>query len=88
LYALDRFADALPAFNRLATQLPADEPMRWEALLRDLQCRTALEHSPEGITNVIAQQRQLYPALGGPMLAPQFEKLERENLRRLHGGGP
>jgi hypothetical protein len=82
LFSAGAFELALPEFNRLATRLPADDPRRWSALLRDLQCRAALNHPPEGIIKVIEQQRFLYPGLGGPDLLPQFDKLERESQRR------
>ena len=86
LFQLGEFSSALPGFNRLAMGLPPADPVRWKALLRDLQCRTALEHAPQGIIKVIQQHKQLYPQLGGPDLAPQFEKLQRENERRLDEG--
>lgn len=86
LFQLGEFGSALPGFNRLAMRLPPADPIRWKALLRDLQCRTALEHPPQGIIKVIHQHKQLYPELGGPDLAPQFEKLQRENERRLDQG--
>jgi hypothetical protein len=80
-----RFTEALPEFNRLAVGLPANTPLRWSALLEDLRTRTELGHPPQGIINVIEQQKRLYPELGGPTLAGQFEKLLRENRRRLDG---
>jgi len=86
LYQLGEFEAALPEFNRLATKLRSEDPIRWKALLRDLQCRTRLEHPPQGITKVIEQQRRLYPEMGGRLLEPQFDKLLRENQRRLHTG--
>ncbi len=84
LYQLGEFEAALPEFNRLATRLRSDDPIRWKALLRDLQCRTRLEHPPQGITKVIEQQMRLYPEMGGRLLTPQSDKLLRENQRRLH----
>ena len=82
LYHTGEFAKALPEFNRLATTLPDGDPRRWSSLLRDLQCRAALNHPPAGIIKVIEQQKFLHPALGGVEFAPQFEKLQRENERR------
>ncbi len=73
---------ALPEFNRLATTLPPEHPIRWQALLGDLEARTALAHPPDGILKVIAQQRRLFPKLGGPDTAARFDRLERENIRR------
>ncbi|MGD2107973.1 MAG: tetratricopeptide repeat protein [Phycisphaerae bacterium] len=86
-FQLGEYAKALIEFNRLATSLPAEHPVRWRSLLRDLECRTALHEPPAGIIKVIHQQRQLYPDLGGPALTPQFEKLLRENERRADLGG-
>ena len=80
---LGEFATALPLFNRLATGLAADDTLRWKALLRDLECRTALGHPPEGIIQVIEQQKTLGSSLGGPEMAAEFEALLRENQRRI-----
>jgi tetratricopeptide (TPR) repeat protein len=86
LYHLGDFGEALPKFNRLATGLPASDPIRWKALLRDLQCRTALDHPARGVVKVIQQQEQLYPYLGGPSVKPQLERLLRANERRIDDG--
>jgi tetratricopeptide (TPR) repeat protein len=85
LYRLARYAEALPEFNRLAVQLPEADPIRWESLLRDLQCRTELGQPARDVIKVIEQQRYLFPDLGGPPLAEEFEKLLRENQRRPNG---
>lgn len=77
-----RYAEALPKYNRLATTLAADHPLRWKSLLRDLQCRTALGEPPAGILKVIEQQKFLFPDLGGVQTAAEFERLKRENERR------
>lgn len=82
LFGLLDHAGALPEFNVLATRLPPGNPLRWRALLRDLQCRTALEQAPADILKVIVQQRHLFPDLGGPNLAREFDRLEQENSRR------
>ncbi len=82
LFQLGDWSAALPRFNKLAIALPPADPIRWKSLLRDLQCRTALQHPPRDLINVIEQQRFLCPDLGGPALAPEFEKLQRENQRR------
>lgn len=86
LYHLGEFGEALPKFNRLATGLPASDPVRWKALLRDLQCRAALDHPASGVIKVIRQQQQLYPDLGGPSVKPQLERLLRESERRIDEG--
>jgi hypothetical protein len=80
--SLGEHASALRDFNLLATSLPPISPGRWEALIGDLTCRTALNETPDGIIRVIQQQRLLYPDLGGPKFAPRLEQLLRENERR------
>ncbi|MBI1825441.1 MAG: tetratricopeptide repeat protein [Planctomycetes bacterium] len=82
-FQLGNFATALPAFNRLATRLPAEDATRWLALLRDLQCRTRLGEPPDGILKVLDQQRRLHPDLGGLKFSPQFDSLKQENETRL-----
>ena len=85
LFQIGELAAALPRFNRLATRLPPTDPVRWRALLRDLQCRTALREPASGIISVIEQQKFFYPDLGGPLFAKEFQKLQRENQRRSDG---
>ncbi|GEM_PF-1619886 len=85
LYQLRAYELALPLFNRLATALPPEEPLRWQALLRDLQCRTALNEPGEDVVKVINQQEFLHPDLGGPRFAAELRKLRRENERRAGG---
>lgn len=82
LYQLGRFEPALPLFNQLFQVLPKDDPDRFRALLRDLQCRTQLGEDPNGIVNVIKQHRYLSPDLGGEELKAEFAKLLEENERR------
>lgn len=82
LFRLRQYEDALPLFNTLAGGLPPSNPIRWRSLLRDLQCRDALQHDPNGIIRVIEQQSFLFPELGGPALASQFKKMLRDNQRR------
>ena len=65
LFHLDEFANALPQFNELARKLPEADPMRWESLLRDLQCRTALRHPPRDIIKVIELLRENRRRLDG-----------------------
>lgn len=82
----DGHADkALLQFNRLAMNLPPEHPVRWKALLGDLESRTILEHPPEGILRVIAQQRRLFPELGGPEIAARLAWIEDQNMRRRGG---
>jgi tetratricopeptide (TPR) repeat protein len=87
LYHLARYDEALPIFNRLALALVPADPVRWRSLLRDLQCRTMLEQPPADVIKVIDQQRFLDPELGGAEISAEFDKLYRQNLRRL-GAGP
>lgn len=81
-FGLSDHESALKIFNVLATRLPAQHPLRWRALVRDLQCRTALGQAPADILKVIAQQRYLFPELGGPNRTRDFEQLERQNRAR------
>ncbi|RME37541.1 MAG: hypothetical protein D6788_09220, partial [Planctomycetota bacterium] len=86
LYRLGELRKALPRFNRLARRLPPSDPLRWRALLRDLQCRIALNEPPETIIKVIDQQERLFPELGGADLAAEFHKLRRTAERKLSEG--
>lgn len=79
---------ALPLFNQMAMSLPAEDPLRWQALLRDLQCRTGLQEDPRGILKVLDQQAYFHPELGGPRFKPQFDRLRRENEQRLGDAVP
>jgi len=83
LFRLGQFAEALPKFNRLATGLAPVHPIRWKSLLRDLECRTLLGEAAAGIIKVIEQQKYLHPDLGGAALAAEFERVRRDNERRL-----
>ena len=83
LFRLDLFAEALPKFNRLATGLTPTHPIRWKSLLRDLECRTALGEPAAGIIKVIEQQKYLHPELGGSVTTAEFDRLMRDNQRRL-----
>lgn len=78
----EQFAEALPAFAKLATTLPAESPKRWKALLRDLQCRTRLGQPAQGVLKVLSQQKFLYPQMGGQEFAEHFETLRLENEKR------
>lgn len=83
LYQRGRFRDALIWFNRLATGLPATDPIRFQTLLRDLQCRSALGARPEDVIKVIDQQEHLYPKLGGVATASALKRLRRDQRRKL-----
>ncbi len=82
LFGLKLYDDALPYFNKLAIALPDDHPLKWPALLRDLECRTVLDEPADGIIKVIRQHRYLHPGAGDGVLDKQFDKLLRENQRR------
>lgn len=86
LYALERYNEALPRFNELATKLRPKEDLRWRALLLDLKCRTKLGQEPAAIIQVIEQQKFLYPDMGGPERSKEFDELHRRSQRRRHGG--
>ncbi|MCB9850784.1 MAG: hypothetical protein H6817_08775 [Phycisphaerales bacterium] len=85
LFALKRYNEALPLFNRTFQEAPADAPHRFEALLGDLQCRTELGEDPAGIISVIRQYRFLAPDLGGEALKQQFVELQERNEARQPG---
>jgi len=76
---------ALPMFNKVATTLSPQYPLRWKALLRDLQCRDALGHDPADIVKVIRNQQvnRYYadPAAGGRYTAA-FDNLLKAAQRR------
>ena len=83
LYQLGQYERALPLFHRLCQALSPGDELWFKALLRDLQCRTRLEHSPEGIIKVIRQQKFLHDDMGGPELRRQFDALLRRNENRM-----
>jgi tetratricopeptide (TPR) repeat protein len=87
LYGMERYADALPLFNRVVRSgtVRGAGADWWRALLRDLQCRTALDHESEGIIKVIEQHRVLDSRMGGAALKEQFDQLEGRNRKRLEG---
>ncbi len=85
LFQLGEYDQALPLFNKLAMALPAEEPLRWKALLRDLQCRSELKHDPRGIIKAI-QNQQANPHYTDPKsggrYATELEGLLRDCRRR------
>ncbi len=83
LYQLGQYERALPLFHWLCQALSPGDELWFKALLRDLQCRTRLEHSPEGIIKVIRQQKFLHDDMGGPELRRQFDALLRRNENRM-----
>ena len=90
LLDLGKPAEALPLFNKLAMSLPMDQPMRWRALLRDLQCRYQLKHDPSGIIKAILNQqasRYLKDPNSGGTVANDLERLLRD-CRRLAESSP
>lgn len=74
-FQLQRYADALPLYNRICRATQPTSTLWWRALLGDLKCRTELDHDPNDVIRVIRQQRFLHPDLGGPQLRAQFEAL-------------
>jgi tetratricopeptide (TPR) repeat protein len=78
LYLLGRHAEALTHFSDIYRALPEDSAGWWQALLRELQCRRALDQDPQMLYNVIEQKKTLFPALGGPAMKRQFQKLQAE----------
>ncbi len=84
-YVSGEFDAALPLYNKIATTLSPQFPMRWKALLRDLQCRKELGHDPAGIAKVIQNQQvdrhYADPAAGGRYVSA-FEALLKASQRR------
>ncbi|MCA9250939.1 MAG: hypothetical protein R3E58_05785 [Phycisphaerae bacterium] len=78
-----QFDEALMLFNRLFVESPADAPHRFEALLGDLQCRTALGEDAAAIINVIEQHRFLSPNLGGDSVKKKILEVKAQNEKRL-----
>lgn len=81
-FGLDRHEEALPLYNRIFRATKRNQPVFWKALLRDLQCRTALEHDPAQIIKSIRQQKFLDHEMGGPDLRRQFDTLLTTNEQR------
>ena len=83
LYRLAQYGQALPLFHWVCRATSPEAPLWFKALLRDLQCRTRLEHPPKDIIKVIRQQKFLHDAMGGPELRRQFDALLRRNEDRM-----
>lgn len=83
LYQLERYAQALPFFHQVCQSMSPSDKLWFNALLRDLQCRTQLGHPPGGIIKVIRQQKFLHDEMGGPELRRQFNTLLRRNENRV-----
>jgi len=83
LYQLERYQQALPLFHSVYEELSPADALWFKALLRDLQCRTRLEHPPGDIIKVIRQQKFLHNDMGGPELRSQFEALLNRNMKRI-----
>ena len=82
LYQLKQYEQALPLFFRVCQLLSPPDRLWFKSLLRDLQCRTQLEHGPDDIIKVIRQQKFLHNDMGGRELRRQFDALLRQNERR------
>jgi tetratricopeptide (TPR) repeat protein len=82
-YRAGNYEAALPEFNQAFRRAPDGDPLWWRALLRDLQCRTALQGDPNDILKVIRQQRTRHPDLGGEAFKRDFDALFEENTKRL-----
>lgn len=83
----EAFADALPIFNRITVGTSTKSRVHWQALLRDLQCRTSLRHPPVGIIKVIAQQLSMDASPLPADIRIEFERLKRRNEARRDAHG-
>jgi len=79
LFALGRYAEALPLYSRLCHELEPVSEVWWRALLGDLRCRTETGQDPGGVVQVIRQHRFLHPEMGGSDLRAEFEALLQRN---------
>ena len=82
-FALGRYADALPLYNRMFQELSGDEHLRFTALLGDLKSRTELNEPAQPIIDAIRQHRYLSPDMGGEELKQAFADLQARNEKRL-----
>jgi len=82
LYQLGRYAEAQPVFYELWALQPEGSDDWWQALLRSLQCHTEMNSPPAGIVAEIRRLRHTRPAMGGPVLQAEFERLEQINTQR------
>ncbi len=76
------FESALPGFHAAYEAAPENDPIWWQALLRELQCRTKLNDDPRNVIKVIRQKRTLYPELGGETMRRELDAVFDENQRR------
>ena len=83
----EAFDDALPIFNRITVGTPTKSRVHWQALLRDLQCRTSLRHPPAGIIKVIAQQLSMDASPLPADIRIELERLKRRNEARRDADG-
>ncbi len=81
-YQSNKFEEALPLFNQIYKSSPKDDILKWKSLLRDLQCRTELDHPKDDIIRAIQQHRYLNPTLGSPDLRRDFDNLLKRNEQR------
>ncbi|MEE9294526.1 MAG: tetratricopeptide repeat protein, partial [Phycisphaerae bacterium] len=92
-FQLEEYAEALPLFNRVFRGAAQGHSDWWQALLRDLQCRTELGHDASQIIKVIHQRKFLDGRMGGPKMRRKFDALLARNERRIdpspdrQGGG-
>ena len=85
-YRLGRYENALPLFNRFFHGSERGSRQWWQALLRDLQCRTELGHDPAIIIKSIHQQKFFDSQMGGSDLRREFDILLTTNERRAEAG--
>lgn len=77
LYAMQRWAEALPGFQRLAAaRAEARDAVFWLAELRILQIFDAAQRNTDRIGPRVGRLRLIDPELGGPRLRREFAVLE------------
>ena len=83
MFALQKWADARLAYMDIWRRGQPRSEMWWQAIFRSLQCSAQLkDEDPGKILKVIRQHKDLYPDMGGPALAKQFDELSFEMLKR------
>jgi predicted Zn-dependent protease len=84
MYSLGKWMDARQAYLDIWRRATPRSDMWWQSIFRSLQCAAQIrDEDPSKILKVIRQHKDLYPDMGGPALAKQFDELSFEMLKRI-----
>ncbi len=84
LFSMGRWSDARQAYMDIWRRAQPRSEMWWQSVLHSLQCSAQLkDEDPNKILKAIRQHKDLYPDMGGPTLAKQFDELSFEMLKRI-----